>query len=78
MYIFSKHLSNFDEKLDNFEMGIIKQFKPCMLDIAEDFYIYNTKSDIYGINRHKIIKYTLFLILAWCSIDILNNSWSIS
>ena len=37
MYIFSKHLSNFDEKLDNFELGIVKQFKPCMLDIAEDF-----------------------------------------
>ena len=56
MHIFNEHVSTFDEKLDNFEMGIIKQVKQCMLDRAEDFYIYYTKSDIYGINRHKVIK----------------------
>ena len=54
MHIFTEHVSNFDDKLDNFSFGIIQQVAPRNLDRAEDFYIFNSRSDILGLNRYKV------------------------
>ena len=40
MHIFSDHVTKFGDKLNNYELGIIKQ----------------VKSDIYGLNRYKVTK----------------------
>ena len=54
MHIFNDHISNFSEKLHNFDLGIIRQVKPSMLDRTEDFYVWSTRADIVGLNRHKV------------------------
>ena len=54
MHIFSEHISNFDDKLSNFSFGVIQQVAPRNLDKAEDFYIFNSRSDILGLNRYKV------------------------
>jgi hypothetical protein len=56
MHVYSDHVSNFTEKLFNYDLGIIKQVKPCMLDRTEDFFILKTRADIIGLNRHKVRK----------------------
>ena len=56
MHIYSDHVSNFTDKLINYDIGIIKQVKPCMLDRTEDFFIWKTRADIIGLNRHKVRK----------------------
>ena len=55
MHIFTEHLSHFGEKLDNFDFGIIKKVAPRNLDKAEDFFIFNSRSDILGLNRYKVL-----------------------
>ena len=56
MHIFNDHITNFDVKLKNYELGIIKQVKPCMLDRSEDYFIFKTQSDLHGLNRYKVTK----------------------
>ena len=56
MHILNDHISSFSEKLHNFDFGIIKQVKPSMLDRTEDFYIWKTRADLVGLNRHKVRK----------------------
>ena len=56
MHIFNDHITNFDTKLKNYELGIIKQVKPCMLDRSEDYYIFKTQADLHGLNRYKVNK----------------------
>ena len=54
MHIFTEHVSNFNDKLRNFSFGVIQQVAPRNLDRAEDFYIFNSRSDILGLNRYKV------------------------
>ena len=56
MHIYSDHVSDFTDKLFNYDLGIIKQVKPCMLDRTEDFFVWKTRADTIGINRHKVLK----------------------
>jgi hypothetical protein len=51
MHVFKEHLSHFGEKPDNFAFGIIKKVAPRNLDRADDFFIFNSRSDILDLNR---------------------------
>ena len=51
---FVEHVSNFDDKLRNFSFGVIQQVAPRNLDRAEDFYIFNSRTDILGLNHYKV------------------------
>ena len=55
MHIFTDHLAHFGEKLDNFDFGIVKKVASRDLDRAEDFFIFNSRADIVGLNRYKVI-----------------------
>ena len=55
MHIFTERLSHLGEKLDNFDFGIIWKVAPRNLDKAEDFFIFNSRSDILGLNRYKVL-----------------------
>ena len=56
MHIFNEHIEDFDKKLTNYDLGIIKSVKPSQLDRVEDFYIFETRADIMGLNRYKVSK----------------------
>ena len=56
MHIYDVHLDKFGDKLNNFNMGIVKGVKPTSLNRMEDFYIYTTKADTVSLNRYKVIE----------------------
>ena len=56
IHVNAEHFLDFSNKLSNFDFGIIKQVRPIALDRAEDFFVWKTKSDIGGLNRHKVVK----------------------
>ena len=51
--IYDKHVDKFNDKLLNYDIGIIKSVSPHDLDRQEDFYIYSTKAETMGLNRYK-------------------------
>jgi hypothetical protein len=55
-HIYDKHNKYFEDGLKNFKMGIIKQTSPHNLEKLEDLYIRNTKADICGLNRYKVMQ----------------------
>ena len=55
-HIYDKHNKYFEDGLKNFKMGIIKQTSPQNLEKLEDLYIRNTKADICGLNRYKVMQ----------------------
>ena len=55
-HIYKEHCIYFNDKLENFKLGIIQQVMPVFLDKREDFYIYITKADMYYLNRYKVVK----------------------
>ena len=56
IHIYEKHLDQFENKLKNFDMGIIKCVKPTSLSRLEDYYIYSTKADTISLNRYKALE----------------------
>ena len=54
-HIWDKHKEHFDQKLNNFRVGIVKSTSPEGLDRAEDFYVVATKADTMGLNRYKVM-----------------------
>ena len=52
-HIYDKHVENFDDKLDNFKVGIVKQTSTSNLNRAEDFYIWSTQANVFHLNRYK-------------------------
>ena len=56
MHVFNEHIDDFDKKLTNYDLGIIKSVKPSQLDRVEDFYIFKTRADITGLNRYNVTK----------------------
>ena len=56
LHVHNDHVWDFGNKLGNFNFGIIKQVRPSALDRAEDFFIWETKADIVGLNRYKVVK----------------------
>ena len=43
-HVFEKHFEHFDQKLDNFDLGIIRSAR------ARNYYIWETRADIVGLN----------------------------
>ena len=56
MHIYDKHLEHFENKLLNYDFGVVKHVNPTALDRAEDFYIFVTEADLKGLNRYKLSK----------------------
>ena len=56
MHVFNEHIDDFDKKLTNYDLGIIKSVNPSQLDRVEDFYIFKTRADITGLNRYNVTK----------------------
>ena len=54
LHIFECHVDKFDDKLQNYNFGIVKHVSPSMLDKWEDYYIWKTNADIKGLNRYKV------------------------
>ena len=55
-HIYYKHNKYYEDGLKKFNMGIIKQSCPQNLEKLEDLYIRNTKADICGLNRYKVMQ----------------------
>ena len=53
-HIYAEHLEFFGEKLNNYDIGIVRSVRPLDLDRVEDFYIHNTRADVVSINRYKV------------------------
>ena len=53
-HIYAEHFELFGEKLNNYDIGIVRSVRPMDLDRVEDFYIYNTRADVVSINRYKV------------------------
>ena len=54
-HIFDQHPDNFDQKLFNYNFGILKSCSPKDLNRLEDFYVYITKADAISLNRYKVL-----------------------
>ena len=55
-HIFEKHPEHFHLKLKNFKLGVVKATSAMNLDKLEDYYLTQTKADIYGLNRYKVMQ----------------------
>jgi hypothetical protein len=53
-HIYDCHVEKFNEKLNNFNFGIVKMVAPSRLDKAEDYFIWATEADSKGLNRYKV------------------------
>ena len=53
-HTYEMHVENFNEKLLNYDFGIVKKVSPQNLNRSEDYYIYKTKADTKGLNRYKV------------------------
>ena len=49
------HRDQFDKKLNNFTVGVVRSTLPQMLDRAEDFFVTKSDADIVGMNRYKVL-----------------------
>ena len=54
-HMFKDHPQNFDNKLQNYDLGIIKSTSPLDLDRCEDYYIELTKAHL-SLNRYKVTR----------------------
>ena len=54
-HIYTKHLENFDSKLLNFKIGIVRSCSAVLLNRLEDYFIYSSKADIISLNRYKVV-----------------------
>ena len=54
-HMFKDHPENFDNKLQNYDLGIIKSTSPLDLDRCEDYYIELTKAHL-SLNRYKVTR----------------------
>ena len=52
-HIFEKHKKDFEQGLENYNIGVIRSSAPMKLDILEDFYVRKTKAETRGLNRYK-------------------------
>jgi hypothetical protein len=55
-HTYDKHVDKFTDKLLNYDIGVVKTSSPSSLERLEDYYIYETKADVYGLNRYKVAK----------------------
>ena len=56
LHVMDKHHDSFGEKLECFDFGVVDHVSPEQLNRREDFYIYITNADKYGLNRYKVSK----------------------
>ena len=54
-HIYTKHLENFDSKLLNYKIGIVRTCSAVLLNRLEDYFIYSSKADIISLNRYKVV-----------------------
>ena len=54
-HMFKDHPQNFDNKLQNYDLGIIKSTSPLDLDRCEDYYLELTKAHL-SLNRYKVTR----------------------
>ena len=54
-HMFKDHRQNFDRKLQNYDLGIIKSTSPLDLDRCEDHYLELTKAHL-SLNRYKVTR----------------------
>ena len=59
-HMFKDHPQNFDNKLQNYDLGIIKSSSPLDLDRCEDYYLELTKAHL-SLNRYKVTRKWSFL-----------------
>ena len=55
-HIFEKHKEYFEQRLENYNIGVIRSSAPMKLDMLEDFYVRKTKAETRGLNRYKVLK----------------------
>jgi len=55
-HTYDKHYDKFPDKLNNYEIGIVKMASPNALERLEDYYIFQTRADSIGLNRYKVTK----------------------
>ena len=53
-HVFLDHPEHFNDKLLNFDLGVIKTTPAMNLDRAEDYYVELTKADL-SLNRYKVV-----------------------
>ena len=56
LHIMEEHEEHFNDKLNNFDFGVVKHVSPLNLNRCEDFYIHLTAADKDGLNRYKVSK----------------------
>ena len=50
LHIMDEHSDNFENKLNNFDFGVVEHVSPEHLNRREGYYIYETGADKYGLN----------------------------
>ena len=55
-HIYEEHRNLFNDKLNNYNLAIIKKSSAQNLDRLEDFYIKRTRADITKMNRYKVLE----------------------
>ena len=54
-HIYTKHIDNFNDKLRNFDIGIVRMCSADLLNRLEDYFIYSSKADVISLNRYKVL-----------------------
>jgi len=55
-HTYDKHWDKLPDKLNNYDIGVVKSVSPSALERLEDYYVYETKADLTGLNRYKVLK----------------------
>ena len=75
VHMFKDHPESFDNKLRNYELGIIKSASPLDLDRCEDYYLEDTKAHL-SLNRYKVTqKWWALAFLSCFSILFFSQCW---
>ena len=54
-HIWDKHREHFSQKLNNFNVGVVRTALPKDLERLEDFYVVKTEANLVGLNRYKVL-----------------------
>lgn len=55
-HIYTNHPESFGDKLDNFNIGVVKRSSHRNINRSEDYYIYTTGADKFSLNRYKVLR----------------------
>ena len=54
-HVYTSHLENFEDKLFNFKIGIVRACSANLLNRLEDYFIFTSKADTISLNRYKVM-----------------------